>query len=479
MVNTNLVDSIRYYMEHGYTRQQVIDYLVSFGYPLNEVTETYDFVEQTPVPEEQPPIEQPIPSQHLEQSVPKVHSNKKLIMLIVILVIIIGGSFGALAFWQFTKPVCGNGIVENGETMETCCFDIGCIGEQSCIENICTEPVCGDCQYLEDHSCNSYECCDNDACGEAEECINKICTSIECGFCEYALDHACIEYECCSTRDCSSGMECVDNSCIIGCEECQYRDVASDQCVDYECCNSTECASNQECSSNTCVNLSCSAGEIVMSHECITARECSSDSDCDDNNTNTINLCAGVGTTEAHCLTIEQGDCDKDSDCDDDDITTEDICAGSPKECSNTLVNCNDIGTECTDEIGICNETMYIVGNTDYCCVGICTIKPDVFIDEMAVDNFILEIEVEGINTVNASSTFKLYAFENETQMKTMNGTDYYTINGQNETELYYFNITLRNATINLSATVDYDDEIDETNETNNEMSIEEDIPEE
>ena len=72
-----------------------------------------------------------------------------------------------------------------------------------------------------------------------------------------------------------------------------------------------------------------------------------------------------------------------------------------------------------------------------------------------------------------------MFAFENGTVLKTLDGDTFHTINGQNETELYYFNITLRNATVNLSATVDYDGEIDEKNESNNDMSIEEDLPEE
>ncbi len=117
--------------------------------------------------------------------------------------------------------------------------------------------------------------------------------------------------------------------------------------------------------------------------------------------------------------------------------------------------------------------------DTNYCCAGICLQKPDIFIDEMSVTDFVLEVEVEGINTVNDTQTFKLFAYENETSMYTTNGDLFYEIEGQNTTELYYFNITMRNGTITISATVDLDDDIDESNESNNEMEIEEDIPEE
>jgi len=57
-----------------------------------------------------------------------------------------------------TKPICGNRIVEESETMQTCCEDTGCLGEQICTSNKCTEPKCGECQYLEAHICKDYYC---------------------------------------------------------------------------------------------------------------------------------------------------------------------------------------------------------------------------------------------------------------------------------------------------------------------------------
>lgn len=42
------------------------------------------------------------------------------------------------------KPVCGNGIVEENETAETCCADAGCLQNQSCISNQCRiVAICG------------------------------------------------------------------------------------------------------------------------------------------------------------------------------------------------------------------------------------------------------------------------------------------------------------------------------------------------
>ncbi len=35
------------------------------------------------------------------------------------------------------KPVCGNNIIEEGETSENCCIDVGCLEGQICENNIC------------------------------------------------------------------------------------------------------------------------------------------------------------------------------------------------------------------------------------------------------------------------------------------------------------------------------------------------------
>ena len=67
------------------------------------------------------------------------------------------------------RQVCGNGIVEEGETSETCCMDVGCLGEQFCQENACKSPVCGECEYLEEYSCKSYACCKDSDCDDNDE----------------------------------------------------------------------------------------------------------------------------------------------------------------------------------------------------------------------------------------------------------------------------------------------------------------------
>ena len=108
----------------------------------------------------------------------------KSLVTIIILVILISGCS--------KKPVCGNGIVEEGETIQNCCEDMGCLGEQNCEDNRCIEPVCSKCQYLEEHICISYACCTNLDCDDSNEETEDICVdaktrSAECEY-QYIKD---------------------------------------------------------------------------------------------------------------------------------------------------------------------------------------------------------------------------------------------------------------------------------------------------
>jgi len=57
---------------------------------------------------------------------------------------------------------CGNGIIETGETNETCCEDVGCLGGQVCTTHKCVSeiknPTCGT------ESCSKNQVCINDHC---------------------------------------------------------------------------------------------------------------------------------------------------------------------------------------------------------------------------------------------------------------------------------------------------------------------------
>jgi hypothetical protein len=114
---------------------------------------------------------------------------------------------------QKSEPVCGNGILEEGESSQNCCEDTGCSGIQTCIEHSCTEIVCGECEYIENKICNSYECCSDSACATDEICVDNECAEIICT-CGYIEDRECVQYECCHGYECQLGL-CENNKCVI------------------------------------------------------------------------------------------------------------------------------------------------------------------------------------------------------------------------------------------------------------------------
>jgi hypothetical protein len=104
--------------------------------------------------------------------------TKKFLLLLVLTLFIISGC---------KKPVCGNGIVEKGETMQTCCEDTGCLGEQICEFHKCVDPVCEKCQYLQNHICIYYKCCKDDDCDDNDSytkdvCVNPKSLSASCSY---------------------------------------------------------------------------------------------------------------------------------------------------------------------------------------------------------------------------------------------------------------------------------------------------------
>jgi len=59
------------------------------------------------------------------------------------------------------QPVCGNGIIEDGETAETCCADAGCLENKTCVSNQCKfVAVCGNniCELTEDITSCPADC---------------------------------------------------------------------------------------------------------------------------------------------------------------------------------------------------------------------------------------------------------------------------------------------------------------------------------
>ncbi|MBU0459848.1 MAG: hypothetical protein KJ597_02170 [Nanoarchaeota archaeon] len=229
MVNKELLHYIKSEEAQGYSSQQLSSYLVQQGYDPKEVNEAINFANR-----------------------PKHVVNKKLIIISIIFVIIIIISF-FFVHWFFTRSICGNGIVEEGETLETCCLDAGCLGEQTCENNVCLEPICEGCQYLENHICKDYDCCTDSDCSDEEICEDHECTVLGCGECQYIEDRVCKDYECCVNGDCNNDEICENHECQeLVCSSCQYA--LNHTCNDYVCCANLDCSDNDISTNDICLN---------------------------------------------------------------------------------------------------------------------------------------------------------------------------------------------------------------------------------
>lgn len=128
----------------------------------------------------------------------------KIILLILIMLVVI------FLIIYLKKPICGDGIVEAGETIETCCEDVGCLGEQSCQDHKCIEPNCEECQYQEDYKCKKAICCNDDDCKDSDiytedKCINPGIKGSSCEHTKKTCDDSTPIMEC-STK--SPGLFC-------------------------------------------------------------------------------------------------------------------------------------------------------------------------------------------------------------------------------------------------------------------------------
>ncbi|MFC1690919.1 hypothetical protein ACFL0W_01950 [Nanoarchaeota archaeon] len=205
MPNKQLEDYIKKEEVQGYTPDQLYQLLVKQGYNPNEVREAIDAAAGNPAAPDQPGN-----NVTAQTSAPK--SNLGLIIGVLFLIIIIAG----VAFWFFTMPVCGDGKMHESETWQNCCADVSCPGQMTCdSENmVCKDPVCAECQYLENHVCKDYECCKNEDCTETQICQDHNCAELECGECQYAENHECKDHECCDNDACLETEKCQDNKCI-------------------------------------------------------------------------------------------------------------------------------------------------------------------------------------------------------------------------------------------------------------------------
>ena len=239
----------------------------------------------------------------------------KKISLVLILILVLISLLGC------KKAICGNGITEKGETYRTCCEDTGCLGEQTCQNNKCIEPECGECEYLENHQCLKYRCCGDGDCIGGQRCVNHGCVEPTCGECQYLEGHQCIDYTCCKDIDCNDNNPNTEDICVnpgTNKAKCEYEVKGCSDGTLYNQCSINEpkyCTDKGGLIDN-CIICGCPNTQrcvetddyepIIMTGEC-TDVECFHDNDCiistDIQGVIHIELgvCVNAGTSESYC----------------------------------------------------------------------------------------------------------------------------------------------------------------------------------
>jgi len=98
--------------------------------------------------------------------------------------------------------VCGDGIVEDTETWQTCCLDTGCPQNYICITASTGDEMCVPVEVTE--CITDADCLDQEFCN-----TGKVCVLVDCP-CGELLPHGCYAYECCNNAMCTGA----ENYCI-------------------------------------------------------------------------------------------------------------------------------------------------------------------------------------------------------------------------------------------------------------------------
>jgi hypothetical protein len=138
-----------------------------------------------------------------------------------------------------------NKYVYSVEYSLNCKYNSECTSDEACINSLCTKLNCGDCQYLEDHECKSYECCSENDCKGTQTCEQKSCVEINCETNKHANNHVCV-WNCVGNSNCNQNEECINHNC-------------------YE----LKCANNEISVNHKCNLLNCGFFKKPTNHECV------------------------------------------------------------------------------------------------------------------------------------------------------------------------------------------------------------------
>lgn len=327
--------------------------------------------------------------------------KKKNLIFGLIILLLIGIIFGFYIYNKPPKAFCGNGIIDQGEDYFNCCIDVPCPGDSKCVNDICVDPICGDCQYLQNNICLDYECCTHDQCDNLF-CVDNSCVNITCGDCQY-LDEIlleCVSFACCEDSDCGTGI-CVNAfSKEARCQQPKKYSLGENITLfngenlrfDYK--NNSEVLELISSGEDSLFRISGIVFELSLGEKKVLDINsndendlvflihsfsdsgvrmnvdkviCNKDLDCNDGNNNTIDVCNNPGLFNSKCENNVK-ECEIDEDCYDFKFSTKNVCYQykcyfieikecidddwyCPTGCFNDTDNDCDYANECSKDI--------------------------------------------------------------------------------------------------------------------------------
>ncbi|MFH1445109.1 MAG: hypothetical protein ABIF08_01365 [Nanoarchaeota archaeon] len=256
MADKNLVKHIIKKLKEGKKIKEIKEALMQNAWSEKEIDETAKQILNKKKREE-------VKEAQKIKEVPKVRrpTDAKTILMIIIFIFSIAI---IVLIISYSTPICGNGFIERGETPETCCKDTGCFGGGPCENNVCTEGICGECQYFSNNRCLNYKCCDDSACLGNQFCQDNKCLNIVCGNCQYIKDHQCLNYKCCDDSACDDGN---DETLDV----CNYGGTTKSHCANIledKCNFHFDCDDGDDTTKDICVGTPRHCRNIVIS-ECV------------------------------------------------------------------------------------------------------------------------------------------------------------------------------------------------------------------
>ena len=308
---------------------------------------------------------------------------------------------------------------------------------ENCTNDSCIQALCGDCHYVENETCYEYECCNNSVCGENETCQDHVCGELVCGDCQYIENQTCLNYTCCSNSDCyDSNASTTDR--------CKNQGTLDSECehLDYNCLVNADCNDDNHSTKDRCL---------------VATKKCSNEliDDCIDNDHFCPEDCNH--TEDNDCEATDE--CNVSADCNDNDTSTNDYCVGSPRVCNNTLI------TGCIDDDGYCPSGCNYTNDDNCDPVG------DLFLQDMNWINttpYTIVVEIRKNNT-NMEAGYPLLKWELyiDGEEITNVGTDYnVSMGGVN-----IFASENDSGEHDVRIVIDPDNDIVETDETNNDVT--------